>query len=196
MTTIFLPDFVGYPLCYLALRRQLPDDARAVFLDYNGYWPYASVTTLVDAIAAALPVEDVTTIVGYSFGAHVAVMLAERLRTAPALVLIAPPAIATMPPRSAAEIEALLRSRDDYAYVFDAVACELTSLDCMVANIAMLARLPARRRVGAPGTLFLAGDDAVVAELDADLLEIVRLDGCDHRSILLHPLVVARLLAL
>jgi pimeloyl-ACP methyl ester carboxylesterase len=197
MTAVFLPDFVGYPLCYLRLQAEAGDSA--IFVDYNRYWPYPSVATLAAAIAADLPA-DVRTIVGYSFGAHVAILLAGLVGDTPEVVLIDPIATAALPARTPAAVEALLRERADYAYVFDAVDAGLTDLDCVVTNVALLAALPAR---SCPrGAMFVAGGlaaaQAVLAELDGDrtCLEIHCAAGCDHRSILAHPVVEARLQAL
>jgi hypothetical protein len=197
MSAVFLPDFVGYPLCYLRLQTEI--GAGATFVDYNRYWPYPSVAALAAAIASDLPA-DVRTIVGYSFGAHVAILVSDLLRrggAAPEVVLIDPIATAALPARTAAEVEALLRERADYAYVFDAIDAGLTDLDCVLANVALLAALPAR---ACPhGVMFIAGGPAaaraVLAELDGDreLLDVQCLDGCDHRSILAHAVVVARM---
>jgi thioesterase domain-containing protein len=204
MTVVFLPDFVAYPLCYLGLQSQLPAGAPVAFVDYNRHWPYHSVPELVDAVASGLVADTPHAIVGYSFGAHVATLLGEQLARAgdaSQLVLIDPPILAAMPTRDSAEIEVLLRGRDDYRYIFDAVDCELTSLECMVANIELLSRLPSRRRLSAPTTLFVAGGtaaaDAVVAELDvAAALEVVCISHCDHRSILQDPAVVGKLVSI
>lgn len=203
MTTLFLPDFVGYPLCYGPLRRQLGPGARAVFADYNAYWPYPSLDRLVAQLTAryADAADRVDTVVGYSFGAHAALLLAERLGAQVRdLVLIDPPALARTPRRTAADVEALLRSNPDFAYVFDAVDSELTDLACVLGNVAMLADAPARR-VTAPGTLFVAGGPErahlVLAELDGltDALAVITVSDRDHRSILADPAVTARLVA-
>jgi pimeloyl-ACP methyl ester carboxylesterase len=197
-TSLFLPDFVGYPFCYLGLRAVMPDSLSAIYIDYNEYWPYESVEELADAIIQSLGTADVRIVIGYSFGAYVAIEVANTLAGAghaAKLVLIDPPRITAVSSLSEAEIESRLHQRPEYQYVFELIECELTSLACMVTNIRALGRLPERLPIQVGGTVLVAGDRAKAEEVLrgfeylAGSLQVVCLEDCDHRSIVAHHAV-------
>jgi thioesterase domain-containing protein len=198
VTSLFLPDFVAYPFCYFGLRAAMPDSLSALHVDYNEYWPYDSVTALADAIIGSLDTADVRTVIGYSFGAYVAIDVVNTLAAAGRaveVVLIDPPRITAISSLTEAEIESRLRERPEYQYVFDLVECELTSVACMVTNIQALGRLPERLPIHVRGTVLVAGDRARAEEVlsgfdhRAGSLQVVCLEDCDHRSIMAHHVV-------
>lgn len=186
---VFLPDFVGSPICYFGIRARLAESQPAIDCNYLQHWPYASVPELAHRICEDLPGDDVGVVVGYSFGAHVAIEVAARLVGAghvPRLVLVDPPALADVKRLARDEIATLLRTDPQYAYLHDLVACELASFECMEGNLAALARVEPPLVLHAPATILIAGDNRVPPELH-DAGAVHHLAGCDHRSILAHP---------
>lgn len=198
-TSLWLPDFVAYPFCYLGLRAALPETAAAaIHVDYNDHWPYRSVDELAASIVRTLDGAAVDAVIGYSFGAYVAVEVAGALGgegRAVELLLIDPLPPTAISSLAAEDIEAILRGRPEYGYVFELVDCDLTSLECMVTNVQALGRLAEPVPVGGRGTLLVAGGRAKAEEVlrcfdcPAGRLDVICLVDCDHRSIVSHPLL-------
>jgi pimeloyl-ACP methyl ester carboxylesterase len=185
---LFLPDFVGYPICFFGLRALLPATLPTTYVDYTGYWPYESIPELARAICADLPRHGIGLVIGYSFGAYVAIEVAALLAAEgmePRLLLIDPPVLADAAALAARDVDQVLRSHPDYAYLFDLIDCDLARLDCMIGNIAALGRVGSPVALPVPCTMLLAGERAAPAEFGGnDDLELHSLPDCDHRSIL------------
>jgi len=195
--TVFLPDFAGYPICYFGIRALLPAELPAIYCDYTRRWPYASVPELARMICGDLPCGDIGAVIGYSFGAHVAIEVAASLVRAgqvPRLVLVDPPALADVAALATRDVSAILRTHPDYAYLSDLVECELASFECMAGNIAALARVAVPVALPCPATILLAGDRPAPPEL-RDAVAVYHLPGCDHRSILAHPATLPQIVA-
>lgn len=194
---VFMPDFVGHPICYFAIQPQLPRTAH--YVDCAAHWPYASLRALAASVHVALADASITAIVGYSFGAYVAIELARRVVATgarPRVVLIDPPALADVAALAAGDLAALLRARADYAYIDDLIACELVQRDCVLGNLAQLAQLGAPDALPCPTTLVLAGERAVPPELARWRgCDVHRVAGADHRSIVAHARTLPHILA-
>lgn len=204
MTALFLPDFVAYPACYLGLRRTLPDDASVLFVDYHDFWPYPTPGALADRIVKEYEAVTLDVVVGYSFGAHIALLVAEQCAGAGRpvqLVLLDPPLLATRSVREPAQVESLLRASPEYAYVFDLVEAGLATLDCVLSNVAMVTRVSVPRSLPAPSTIYVAGDEARVTALLQELVpgsapvDAVALPHCTHQSVIKDPSVETALRA-
>ncbi|AWV02719.1 hypothetical protein DM992_25440 [Burkholderia sp. JP2-270] len=189
---LFLPDFVGYPICYFDLEKKLAGTVDAHLIDYNAFWPYDSVDELAAAIVESVVGEHYHAVAGYSFGAHVAVRVANVLYargTVSHLHLIDPPVLAEVG-AIAHDVEAQLKRDARYRYVFDLAECELTDLDLVFRNVRLLDELPKRYPATLPCSLYVAGDDqryiACADQFVGDGVPITQfaIAGTNHREIL------------
>ncbi|MFK4490037.1 hypothetical protein [Bradyrhizobium sp. USDA 336] len=163
MRVIFLPDFVAYPICYFRMLRKLSKRVTSDVVNYNDYWPYESVATLGAEIASKRVSAEVDAVVGYSFGAFVAIETASVLARSGAEVklhLIDPPNRTMLGSTVPIEIEARLRANPAYKYLFSLMECDLTHRDCVLSNIVFLADVAAALQIELPCTVYVAGDHA------------------------------------
>lgn len=161
MKIVFLPDFVAYPICYFRMLRKLGSRVAGTTVNYNDYWPYVSVSELGVAIASSNACDQIDAIVGYSFGAFVAIEVADVLSRRGGMVrlhLIDPPDRRTLGSTVPVEIEARLRANPSYQYLFDLIECDATRRDCALSNIAFLADVAATVQINHPCTIYVAGD--------------------------------------
>jgi pimeloyl-ACP methyl ester carboxylesterase len=192
MRVVFLPDFVAYPICYFRMLRALGSRVTSESVNYNDYWPYESVAALGAAIAGSSRCDEVDAIVGYSFGAFVAVEVADilsRRKPMARLHLIDPPDRRTLGSTLPVDIETRLKTNPAYQYLFDLIECDLTRRDCVLGNIGLLADLSATLQIRHPCTVYVAGDHkSAAARLEQFQFlhhdtKVVPCPGFDHRTI-------------
>lgn len=160
MKLLLFPDFVAYPMCYLRFVGTLPPGVSAEALDYNAFWPYASIEQLARAIADVHGEGKPDALVGYSFGALVAAAAAPMFTqhgARPRLYLLDPPDLAAPRPDGAVATEARLRADSAYNYIFDLIDCGLTAPDCVLGNVGMLGQVATPIGIDLPCTMYLAG---------------------------------------
>ncbi|EHD22169.1 MULTISPECIES: thioesterase domain-containing protein [Brenneria] len=191
---LLLPDFVGYPFCYMTLMNDVGESDRISAEDYNDYWPYQSLDELAAGIVGRHQARHIMKVVGYSFGAHLAAYVASEIArqggSLPQIFLIDPPALEGLREIGRDQILARLRQDDAYQYIFDLVDCELSNLDCMVENIWLLGRLQPPMPQSEATRIFVAQDgrDPTLTESlrrhVGDSTEFSCIQGCDHQTIL------------
>jgi hypothetical protein len=163
MKVLFLPDFVAYPICYFRILKKLGPHVIGQSVNYNDYWPYVSVAALGAAITGKGTCNGADAIVGYSFGAFVAIEVARALARAGTRVrlhLIDPPNRKALGSSTLIDVERRLRNNPAYRYVFDLIECDLTRRDCVLSNVAFLSDVAAEVEVDGPCFIYIAGDRA------------------------------------
>ncbi|WP_456720489.1 MULTISPECIES: hypothetical protein [unclassified Bradyrhizobium] len=161
-------------------------------MNYNDHWPYGSVAALGAAIASSRGCDEIDAIVGYSFGAFVAIEVAEVLFRRGAMArlhLIDPPDRRRLGSTNPIDIETRLRANPAYQYLFDLIECGLTSPDCVLSNISLLTDVATPLQINLPCTVFVAGDHtSSMAQLEQfhflhQDTKIVYCPGFNHNSI-------------
>ena len=190
-----LPDFVGHPLCYSALAKQLKGQATLHMPNYSLWWPYESVEALAGKIIEAMNPADYDLLLGYSFGAHVAAHCASRSNVR-RLCLIDPPPLASLQDLTLEGIRQRLAADSRYAYIQDLVDAELVDPDCVHGNILLLSRLDDLPSFDAATDLLLSTASSMTA-VKADFPRARGCwldDQCDHATIIasrhLAPLIL------
>ncbi|MUZ58624.1 thioesterase domain-containing protein [Agrobacterium vitis] len=203
---LLLPDFVGYPFCYMGLMKDLGEAVVAVAEDYNDYWPYGSLEELAASIVSRHRGQQVTKVVGYSFGAHLAAHVIAAITRqgggSPQLFMIDPPALEGLAGIDRAKILKRLQQDESYQYIFDLVDCELSNLDCMVENIWLLTSAQTSMPPSKAARIFMQQDRETQIppeSLHRYLGEFTRLSyvkECNHQTILKDEHVIEQLLDL
>ncbi|MVA58559.1 thioesterase domain-containing protein [Agrobacterium vitis] len=191
---LLLPDFVGYPFCYMGLMKDVGEAVVAVAENYNDYWPYGSLEELATRIAIRHKGRQVTKVVGYSFGAHLAAHVIAAIthqgRAVPQLFMIDPPALEGLAGIDRAQILERLQQDESYQYIFDLVDCELSNLDCMVENIWLLTGVETSMPASKAARIFMPQDrethfkpGSLLRYLE-ETTELSYVKDCDHQTIL------------
>ncbi|MDD1012704.1 thioesterase domain-containing protein [Pseudomonas rubra] len=168
MKLICFPDFVGHPICFSALARQLKGRALLTTLNYSDYWPYPSIEVLAERIADGHDLAAMDLVLGYSFGARVAACCVSQQGAAQRLCLVDPPAVASVQGHSLQSIAQRLATDPQYAYIDDLVDAQLVERDCVLGNIQMLAHLSRQPLPIVPVDVLLSAQSSV-SELAQEL---------------------------
>jgi hypothetical protein len=153
---LLLPDFIGHPLCFSALRAALAGAAECATPSYAELWPYDDVVDLARRVEAWLKGRPLDGILGYSFGGLVAFELALSLGAAgpfPPRVVLVDAHLCTLPSYlDGASVEEGIRAGlDERTRATVALLEELGEVDprCLERNLASFTRYRPSGRLAA-----------------------------------------------